>query len=523
MSTYNEDLDRNNVPKWRSFMDATRFREVGPASVGTPPKQSYKSLQNLVQELEETNSLSVACDLVSNAFTVGVWDIANAAAQKIVDSKHATPLAQEVAQFYLRQEKHPKGAFQSLYGSTDPSSLNHSIRETRLRLSQFPNNPLLWSGLSLMYTINGNRYKARRAMLTAIQLAPGDRFVLRSASRLFLHLDEIEEAHRVLRNAPNLRNDPWLLASELAYASITNKTSQHVKRAIFLAESEKFSSFDLSELWLSLATLEARSGNMRKARRFCRSGLSDPAENAIAQAAWLDRNLGGINWVRETQHASFTSNEAVAWTRYADFAWKESLHYAVNWQREQPFSSRPALLGSYVAMAALDDYALAEKIAKQAIVCNPAKSGLQNNLIVALAKQGKIDEAIKVLAEVRWADADDRAKTCLTASVGLVNFRSGRVDEGRRLYIKAREMAIAKGFDDLRRMATLYLLMEEVNAKQLVPPRQFTEAIEAARGLNNGLGQKFIESVERIQADYSRQQLFFDSQGARIENRPLID
>ena len=54
--------------------------------------------------------------------------------------------------------------------------------------------------------------------MVALQLAPTNRHVLRSASRLFLHLDDSERAYDIIAQSDATVDDPWLIAAELSFA-----------------------------------------------------------------------------------------------------------------------------------------------------------------------------------------------------------------------------------------------------------------------------------------------------------------
>jgi predicted Zn-dependent protease len=134
------------------------------------------------------------------------------------------------------------------YSLPDFSKIREAIHQTRRRLSEYPNNPILWTNLSLYYTTNGQQDKAKHAILVALKLAPENRFVVRAASRLFLHQKDSERAHSVLLRTASIQFDPWILASEVAVAATRNRSSQFVKRARSMVESQDYRPFHLSEL-----------------------------------------------------------------------------------------------------------------------------------------------------------------------------------------------------------------------------------------------------------------------------------
>jgi len=73
----------------------------------------------------------------------------------------------------------------------------------------------------------------------------------------------------------------------------------------------------------------------------------------IAQAAWLHRTFGGIG----VEADSTRSSEANAWFAWRAGNWEPALVYAKQWLADQPFSSRPAMLGSHLVSVVMEDYA----------------------------------------------------------------------------------------------------------------------------------------------------------------------
>jgi hypothetical protein len=180
-----------------------------------------------------------------------------------------------------------------------------------------------------------------------VALAPDNRFVARAACRFFAHLGDVEEAHAVVLRSQGVRHDPRLSSSEIALSEVRRRTSKNVRTARRKLDRGSLSRFHLSELASGIATMEAESGRMKVARKLCTLSLADPAENAIAQIAWLSRNAGldisGIS------HFQASSHEAQAWAAWKERDWHQALCCSLEWQNEQPFSSRPAVHGGMVA------------------------------------------------------------------------------------------------------------------------------------------------------------------------------
>jgi tetratricopeptide (TPR) repeat protein len=370
-----------------------------------------------------------------------------------------------------------------------------AINRSRKRLADFPVNPVLWTNLALLFTTIGEMSKAGRAMAVALQLAPENRFVLRAACRHFIHQGDLDRAHAVLLQSAILQADPWVLASEVAVAASRKRDSKFIKKARSIAESEKFAPFHVSELTGALATLEATAGNRKKANRYCSQSLAKPAENAIAQAAWLNRQGGLITCL--PQGPDLHSSEANAWVASRKGDWSKALTEANKWQEDQPFSSRPAQFGTFVASTAIEDFDETERIARQGLLSNHDDATLHNNLAFALANQGRLPEAdAELVLGFRFAKTD-RQHICLTATQGLIQYRSRKPAGGRLLYDTAAALATAKGQHDLARIATVYCALEEARIPTSAAVQKRREAEVAASKLSGTIGQLFLDKLRR--------------------------
>ena len=128
----------------------------------------------------------------------------------------------------------------------------------------------------------------------ALTLAPVDVFVLRSSSRFFIQQNDPERAQWILTKTPRTLNDPWLLSSEIAAASVVGRESSLLKFARRL-EWGDFRNEDLTELRAALATAELDSGSFNNGKKLLRRSLKGANENSLAQIQWMDHTrLGNI-------------------------------------------------------------------------------------------------------------------------------------------------------------------------------------------------------------------------------------
>ena len=155
-------------------------------------------------------------------------------------------------------------------------TLYEQVRILRHLLRTEPRDPIAWVELSRTYAILGLREQAERSMAVALQLAMNNRFVLRSASRLWIYLDDPERAHDIIGRADRTCYDPWLLAAEIAIGSIDKKTPRFVKAARLMLSRGQFSPAHISELASAVATLELASGSIKKSKKLFGRSLEHP-------------------------------------------------------------------------------------------------------------------------------------------------------------------------------------------------------------------------------------------------------
>ena len=204
-------------------------------------------------------------------------------------------------------------------------------------------------------------------MTVALQLGGNNRFILRSAGRLWISQDDPERAHSVFTKSDRTRHDPWLLAAQIAIGSIARRQPRLVKDAQRMLTGSRFLPSQLSELASAVATLELDYGGVKKSKKLFRQSLEDPTENSIAQAAWASRHHKGIDFDHEFLNLPNTF-EAKSWTFYQEGEWKRAIENCKLWLFDQPFSTRPSVHGSFLAAVALEDYDMSEYFAKQGLL-----------------------------------------------------------------------------------------------------------------------------------------------------------
>jgi tetratricopeptide (TPR) repeat protein len=357
------------------------------------------------------------------------------------------------------------------------------FRELRSRLVANPRNAFRWVDFARLYTIEGERRKAQRAMDVAYALAPEDRHVLRSASRLAFHHGRTDKAHAILAGAERTNRDPWLVASEIATATAAGSQPGMVRRAREMLESGRFSDFDLTELASALATLELTAGDLRTARRLFRRALAQPTDNTIAQATWASPQLRLSIDPSTLSSPSSWEARAMAAQRVGD--WEPATDQAWSWLEDQPFASRPAVFGSYEASKG-GQFERGAEFALRGLKANEDEFLLRNNVSFCLLSADRVTEARDYfdLIEPRTLDRHDRA--VYLATKGLFLYRTGRPGDGRASYLESMR---STRDPNVRAMAAIMLAREELIAGQPTAGR----AVEQARKLHRQVATKELQ------------------------------
>ena len=481
MAGFSTDKDRKVIPRWRTFSLTLRLGELH--SVESPPTHQQVTSDFLAQRImdwRKNRTVGHAADLVGAALTLGrEGDAAEAARFLLQDDLKVSPWAKELAEQALGTPDNTDEV--AIPEVLNTSTLREQVRTFRHLLRTEPRDPITWVELSRAYAILGLREQAKRSMTVALQLGNNNRFVLRSACRLWVHLDDPERAHDIIVRADRTHHDPWLLAAEIAIGSIAERTPRFVKSARRMLSRGQLSPAHISELASAVATLELRSGNVKKSKGLFSQSLESPTENSIAQAAWASRQPNSAIRFDDQRLELHNSFEAASWNYYHKSQWEPAVEQCKLWQFDQPFSSRPSVHGSYVSAVALGDYETSEWFARQGLRANPSDFTLLNNLAFALINRGDMNEAKNALSIASRLHFSNLERVVLHATQGLLAFRTGDVVAGRQLYSDARLKARRMGNDRLLALASVFHAIEEVSQKLSDNSSVSSEAFQALR------------------------------------------
>lgn len=465
---------RRVVPRWRDFATTASMGELGSVRPGPVPEKLPTDLKQAKQQWTFFKSPLSAGELLTAALIERDWtSLAEAAAYLCDENVVASEFTKEIAHQALEWAETCTPFPIPEESSTNVPIFNPvvigSIRRT-LRAS--PHSAIHWVELALGYSIIGRPEKARRAMATALHLAPNDRFVLRCATRFFLHREQPEIALHVLNSSKRTQHDTWLLSAHLSVASILEKNSKFHKQARSTFEASNIAPFHLSELGSALATNELNSGNDRKARKLFKAALVDPTENSLAQALWA-RDRIAIEQ-QDNLLSLPRSFEANARFLMQSEKWNQAVAASESWLNDEPFAGTPAILGSFLAGTAQEDFKKAEAIARRGLIANPNEPTLINNIAFSQASAGNVEGARRTIDQFPKHDLTPEQETALTATMGLIEFRAGNPIEARAKYQEAIEFARAHKLSSHLLRASIHYAREELR----LDPSKAKSAIE---------------------------------------------
>jgi len=478
MANLFEHEDRRVIPNWRSFEQTIFLGELN--SLGNKNSSSVTdkaSIDEYINEWDANKTLIHASELISAAIVNNKKEspkVSEAASFILENSKSATPSQISVSknivksrEEYNYNEIFEKIKIENLNEFIEPNEISLKINILKSRIKKFPYNPILYVELSRYYSIIGQEKQSVKAMQIALHLAPENRFILRSATRLFLHFDSegndyLDFIHNFLRKSPVTQFDPWLTSAEISISTLRNRNSRLIKKGQDLVNSKNINSFNLTELASSLGTVELLNGSNKKSKDFFKIASKSPNDNSLAQLKWaatkdkqLEFNVNSFN-IRN-------SFEALALENFGNGDYNTSLEFALKWFIDMPFSKRAVMFGSNLSSMLLKDQKKSIALLNAGLVSHPSDPQIINNLAYAHALNNNSAEALKELNKVKnTIHIEETTKICLNATRGLALFRAGLYDEGRTHYLEAIESTNDIQDRDLNWIAILNYAREEI-------------------------------------------------------------
>ncbi len=421
MTSRVDDGHRRLVPRWRySKRTIMGFEHAGDPREKPKSQSQFAPIAPLAHAWQQEPSYVTATDLLSAAVVLARPELGVAPSEWLLSRSYRIPTdVRDTARRILSPrdlqlaERLPEQRLE-----VGPQDARAIIAINRHRLSEYVRSASRWMDLSLAHAVLGNRDKALRSMRTALSIEPNNRVVLRSATRLFIHLGRAEEAFELLRRHPRTQSDPWLLSQDISVAHILGRDPCYLNNSRRLLRDNDLPAGHLTELASAVGTFESSTVDLKYARKLHRFSLIAPTDNVLAQVEWLrqrDPSLPQAN-TASTRGAM----EADYWHALLGCRWELALKAAFQWQNDEPYSTRPALAGSFLMSSILADFKVAEEFANFGLRADPKDRLLMNNLVVAKARQNDLAGATPIFKKIR---PDDRLNTyTYRATQGLMKY-----------------------------------------------------------------------------------------------------
>ncbi len=466
------DAERDIIPFWHRFDTSTVLGELNSIEKKDTIVRKEYSINDYILEFKKNRTLAYAADLISASISNDQTknkNVINAAEFILENLKYSTHTQIILAKKIIKPNSQLRNALvNEITELKDFSSKKYyeKIRDLKDKLIIYPYNPVLLVDLSRYYSIIGEEYKAIKTMKQAIHLGKTNRFVLRSASRLFAHYntennEHLKYIHKILNSSGLVKTDTWLMATEIAVANKLKKSSNHIKTGMRLLASKNYSPYNITELSSSIATVELNNGSHKNSRKLFKQSMDDANANSLAQITWAS-SMDKLIKI-ENLHGQVSSGyEAQARADYQKEDFNASFNSVVKWFMDQPFSTSPAVFGSFIASTLTKNYENAIAISSAGLISNPNDPTLLNNIAYAYALDNNVDKATKYISKIKASQLTEDSKICLKATRGLIAFRSNNINAGRELYKEAIVDAKESNNKILNWIAILNLTREEI-------------------------------------------------------------
>jgi len=466
-------------------------------------------MPELLQRLDDFKNdrcVGTAADLFNSASLLNHQELAREAAEFILSSEKAPKFLSSMAKSFLEGDGQQHSATE--HDSVIDQS-KKAIRTLRRQLIIEPRNPILLIDLARHHVILGHdKRTAEKYVSMALALAPNNRWVLRTAARFFMHINEPDKAHRLLARHELTKFDPWLIAAEMSLAQVSQRPVKFWNAGRKMLASKSISPRHLSELAGAAATIEMSGGNNKQAKILFRQSLIAPTENSLAQVQWAERKRLHVDktidlFLEKTDDAY----EAMFWMAYNEHDMPQAAKCCHLWLMDEPFSSNPAVMLSYV-LSLLDDYKGIEESAKFGLIANPHNMCLQNNYYYARISSGELlkaeneselSKALSFFAMQNRQNFEDVSHAF--ANSGLVFYRLGDLEKGRKFYEEARELMLKSKLSSNEPNVLMYHAREAILAKAPWALEILKLAKDSAKRLKNVGSEFYVRKLDLLVAN----------------------
>ena len=421
------------VPRWRSLSVTLSSDELAvPCRVEALQADSHYSpdLESKLKRWTLEPGLITAGEAVGVCL-VEAQEVRAVDAAKFLSSSATTPTSflRQMAEIALYRAE---TQFENAKVAKSSVQAEKALWRQRIRLH--PTNALGWVELALHDIIAGKRESAKRYMITALSLAPNNRHVLRSASRLFLHLGDPERAYDIVARSDGVRRDPWLMAAEVALAELVDRKPRFVITGRKMVAGDNYDAGQVTELAGAIGTVELSDGRRKIARDLFRKSLRSPTGSSLAQAEWASPRIGLEPVPLGQLESAREADEARVFHFLREEQFDKIPQACAAWSRSEPYSVRPHEHASG-ASCMIGNHEETLDWTEKGLRIRAKSEILLNNRAFALIHVGQLAEADAALRSIQREE--EMSWLVREANLGLLAMRQGRWSVGRASYDSA--------------------------------------------------------------------------------------
>lgn len=465
---------RKVIPNWRYYNNTvnlgelTSFENVNLSDADLYPIDEY------ISDWIDSKSVYRASDLISAAITNSQKNNSHVieAAKFLLSKQDNINLVQKQTAEYILDNNNVECdndvlrlknvAIEKLKTASETHNKIHALR---LYAHAYPFNPIVYVDMARAYVTIGLNEKAEKLMRMALYLDPKNRFVARAAARFYIHIGDNERAADIVRKTGFSRFDPWLMASDISIAMMRGKRSGNIKKGQQMIFSSSYTPFSISELASALGTVEMEYGTRKKSRDLFNQSLVDPNDNSLAQAEWAMISARIPITIQSGLNVKCSHESKVYKALELNDA-RESIHHAIDWICDMPFSLKPVFIGYEISTSFLKDYDLSSNILEVGLKSHPNDPWMLNNRAYVNARINKLDEAEKDMEQLEHCNKalSESMSICKEATHGLIAYRRKDREKGRKLYEQAilHASAMKENSDEVKIKAQINMLREEI-------------------------------------------------------------
>lgn len=385
------------------------------------------------EELKEGNPPArIASRLANEAILYGDIDAAKDLANRYSSSDSLMPPARKLLNELI------SGQSENLPTLRKRKDFEVELSKLKKAINQFPRDPMLWLERARIYTILSQKDQAKDAAKVALSLAPSNRYIVRSAVRLFMHYDEWDAAWHYSYRAFSDNPDPWLKSLTISVGSrdeVRQKLPAFKGRIVEGKSNQELFSF--SELNAVIGNLELRSGNDIKAKKLFRYAWKNPSSTVISHGVWVvTTKLKGL--AKSVQFDLSNNVQGLAYRHMNSRDYHDAIPVLNQWLLEEPYSSEPhkLLYNAYINLRMYDD---AVDVAECGYDSNPEERGFLNQIAYAYLRMDSKKAWEKASLWIRKMEDlfDLEGEPVPMATKGMYEILTGNVEFGVELYRKS--------------------------------------------------------------------------------------